>query len=522
VAASSAPDPYKGQEVMAEVRRLKYSVNGEWRESKTREYMPVTDSSTGQVIAEAPSCTIDEVNEAVDAARAAFADWAAKPVAVRTQVMYKWKQLIEDSVDGLALLVATELGKNLEESRGEILKVAEATEVACCLPMAIQGRCAMEVSRFHDTAVYREPVGVFTGIAPFNFPAMIPFGWMVPLCITTGNTMVIKAASMVPLTGQRLLDLLYEAGLPKGVVNMVTCRRKEADLLLCHPDVKGISFVGSTAVGQYVYAKGASGGKRVQALCEAKNHGIVLKDAPLERTALGIINSCFGCAGMRCMALPVLLVQNACADEFIGYLVKHAKQRVVGPAYDLKTELGPVVSAEHKKFVVDWITKAEDEGAELLLDGRNVVVPGYEGGYYLGPTIFDHVTEDMSCGREEVFGPVTFIKRFDDFDEAIGVCNASRFANGSCIYTASGYHAREFVRRTDGGMVGVNVGIPVPVSFFSFTGNKQSFFGDLHVLGTEGVDFYTRAKTVTTRWFSEEDMKAAKITTWEGTSSKAG
>ena len=505
---------------VAGVKRLKYCVNGEWKESKTDKYMPVTDSSTGKVIAEAPTCTAEEVYEAVAAAKAAFPAWADKPVAQRCQVMYRWKQLIESHLDELALLCSTELGKNLEESRGEILKIAEAAEVAVSLPMTMQGYAMMEVSRRHDTIMVREPVGVFAGIAPFNFPGMIPFGWMLPVCITAGNTFVLKAASMVPLTGMRCLELLYEAGLPRGVVNLVTCSRKEADLLLSHPDVAGISFVGSTTIGKYIYATAAANGKRVQCLTEAKNHGIVLRDAAIERAARGIINSSFGCAGMRCMALPVLCVENAIADEFLHYYVKFAKERVVGPAYDPKTELGPVVSAEHKQFVSNWIAKGVEEGAELLLDGRDIVIPGYEGGFYLGPTIFDHVTEDMSVGREEIFGPVTLIKRVDDFEQALAIANSSRFANGSCIFTESGYYAREFARRTHGGMVGINVGIPVPVSFFPFSGHKQSFFGDLHVLGRDGLAFYTETKTITSRWFSEEEKAQTKIGTWEGTSSK--
>jgi malonate-semialdehyde dehydrogenase (acetylating)/methylmalonate-semialdehyde dehydrogenase len=505
---------------MAEVKRLKYFVNGVWKESKTTKYMPVTDSSTGKLIAEAPTCTIDEVNEAVAAAKAAFPAWSAKTVTARTQVMYRWKQLIEDNVDELSRICATELGKQLEESRGEILKIAEAAEVACSLPMAMQGSAMMEVTKRHDTICVREPLGVFACIAPFNFPGMIPFGWMLPMCITTGNTMVLKAASMVPMTGMRCLELLHEAGLPKGVVNFVTCSRKEADLLLVHPDIVGVSFVGSSSVGRHIYSTAAANGKRVQVLGEAKNHGIVLRDAAMERSAMGIINSSFGCAGMRCMALPVLCVENACADEFLRYFLEAAKKRVIGPAYEKETELGPVVSAEHKESVVNWIQKGVNEGAELLLDGRNVKVPGYEGGYYVGPTIFDHVTEEMTVGRDEIFGPVVCIKRVNNFEEALTIANSSKFANGSCIFTESGYYAREFAYRTHGGMVGINVGIPVPVSFFPFSGHKQSFYGDLHVLGRDGLAFYTESKTITTRWFSNEEKAQTKIGTWEGTSSK--
>ncbi len=502
---------------MNEVKRLKYSVDGEWRESRTHRYMPVTDSSTGRLIAETPACTAEEVNEAVQAAAAAFPEWSSKPITVRTQVMFRFKSLIEQHLEELTRITAQELGKNLDESRGEFVKIVEACEVAVATPMLMQGDALMNVSPGHDTVMYREPLGVFAGIAPFNFPAMIPFGWMIPLAITTGNSYVLKAASMVPLSAMRLLELLYDAGLPRGVVNLVTCGRNEAEILLTHPDVKGVTFVGSTDTGKHVYSVAAAHGKRVQAQTEAKNHGIVLKDASLERAARGIINSTFGCAGMRCMALPVVCVENAVADRFIDYLVRFARERVIGCAYDPRTELGPVVSAEHRKFVTDWIDKGVTEGAELILDGRNTVVRGYEEGFFVGPTIFDRVKPGMSIGDEEVFGPVTVIKRIDDFEEGLALANGSRFANGSCIYTENGYYAREFVRRTHAGMVGVNVGIPVPVAFFPFAGHKQSFFGDLHVLGKDGIAFYTEAKCVTTRWFSEEDKQTKKVTTWDGT-----
>ncbi|MCX5818938.1 MAG: CoA-acylating methylmalonate-semialdehyde dehydrogenase [Deltaproteobacteria bacterium] len=499
------------------LRRLRYCVNNEWRESKTTKYMPVTNSSTGEVMAEAPCCTVDEVNNAVTAAKVAFPAWSSTPIQDRMGVMFHFRNLLESHMEDLTLSVAMELGKNLGEARGDVIKAMEVVEMACGAPILMQGDALMNISTGHDTVMYREPLGVFAGIVPFNFPAMIPFGWMIPLCITLGNTFVLKAASLTPMTAMRVLELLIEAGMPKGVVNLVTCSRNEAELLLKHPDVRGISYVGSTAVGLHIYSTAAAHGKRVQALCEAKNHGLVLRDAALERSALGIINSTFGCAGMRCMALPVLCVEEACADEFISYLVKFAKQRKVGCAYHQETDLGPVVSAEHKESVINWINKGVEEGADLILDGRNIVVADFENGHFIGPTIFDHVKPGMSVGDSEIFGPVTCIKRVKDFEEGLSIMNGSRFANGSCIFTQSGYYAREFVRRTHGGMVGVNVGIPVPVSYFPFAGHKDSFFGDLHVMGRDGVAFYTESKCVTSRWFSEEDKKETCVGTWEGT-----
>ncbi len=498
------------------IKRLKFCINNEWRNSKTAKWMPVTDSSTGKVIAETPCCTKDEVNEAIAAANAAFPAWADMPVQKRVHVAIDIRNKINDHLEELSLICATELGKTIDESRGDVLKAIEVWEAAIATPYLIQGDSLAQASTGIDTVTYRVPLGVFGCIIPFNFPAMIPWGWMVPFCVTTGNTVVMKAASMTPMTSHRMMELAIEAGLPKGVVNWITASRVEADILLTHPDVKGISFVGSTPVGLHVYSTAAAHGKRAQCLTEAKNHALVLKDAPLEVTVRRIINSTYGCAGMRCMALPVLVVEEAIADKFVDLLVKLSKERKIGPAYDPNYEMGPVVSEEHKQFVTGWIEKAIEEGATLLLDGRNPKVPaGYEGGYFVGPTIFDNVTEEMLCGAEEIFGPVTCIKRVKDFEEGLAIMNANRFANGSAIFTKDGKASREFMRRTHGGMVGINVGIPVPISYFPFSGHKQSFFGDLHCMGKDGVAFYTETRSVTTQWYPDEDTDA-KISTWEG------
>ena len=471
------------------VKRLKYCVDGQWLDSKTEKYMPIHNTSTGEVIAETPCCTQEEVYAAVAAAKAAFPGWSGTPVQKRIEVMFRFKALLDQHLQELSLSVATELGKNMDESRGDIIKVIEVVELACSTPFLMQGNSLMNVSTGHDTVMYREPLGVFAGIVPYNFPGMIPFGWLIPLCISAGNTFVLKAASMTPMTAMRLLELLQEAGLPKGVVNLVTCSRHEAEILLSHPDIKGISYIGSTSVGLHIYSTAAANGKRVQALCEAKNHALVLKDSPIERTVLAVINSAFGCAGQRCMALPVVCVEEEIADAFVKCLVEHAKKRKVGCAYDPETELGPVVSAEHKQSVEAWIAQGVEEGAKLVLDGRGIKVPGFEGGFFIGPTVFDYVTEDMKIGQREIFGPVVCVKRVKNFEEGIAIMNANPFANGSCIFTQNGHYAREFTKRTDGGMVGVNVGIPVPVSYFPFSGHKHSFVGDLHAMGREGIQF---------------------------------
>jgi malonate-semialdehyde dehydrogenase (acetylating)/methylmalonate-semialdehyde dehydrogenase len=381
----------------------------------------------------------------------------------------------------------------------------------------MKGPALMNCTRGYDTAQYMEPLGVFVGIAPWNFPGMIPMGWMAPLCVATGNTFVLKAASFTPQTAMRIAELWQEAGLPKGVINVVTCSRHEAEILLTHPDVKGISFVGSTAVGRHIYATAAAAGKRVQALTEAKNHALVLKDAALERTARGIVNSACGCAGERCMALPTVVAEDAIADELVAWLVKLMQELKMGPASDKTSQLGPMVNADHRQSVITWIEKGVEEGATLVLDGRGATVPGYEAGFYLGPTLFDHVQPGMTIGDREIFGPVLCIKRVPDFETGLALMNSNEFANGSVIYTGSGYYAREFAHRTHGGMVGINVGIPVPLGVFGFTGHKNSFFGDLYTMGTDGVRFFTQLKSVTAHWFSDDEARAGKVlNSWDG------
>ena len=507
-------DPISGEVPL----KLKYHAGGQWRESKSDHYMPCYNPSTGAVIAYAPQCTSDEVEESIQAAEKAYPAWADTPVNKRVQVLFRMKQLVDEHLEELTYLLAKEEGKKWEEAMGDVVKVNEVVEFACGAPHIMKGESLMNVSKGYDTVRYNHPIGVFVGIAPWNFPAMIPHGWMAPICIATGNTMVLKAASFVPQSSMRLIELWQEAGLPDGVLNVITTGRKQAEIFLTHPLVKGVSFVGSTKVGQHIYASAAAAGKRVQALTEAKNHALVLRDCKVERTARGIINAFLGCAGARCMACPVIVVENAVADELIHYLKKHVANISLGPAYNKDTGMGPVVNQGHKDFILKWIQTGIDEGAELIVDGRNPEVPkGCEKGFYIGPCIFDHVTEDMSVGREEIFGPVLCIKRVDNFDQGLKIMNASRFANGSVIYTQNGHYSRKFAKETDAGMVGINVGIPVPVGIFGFTGHKKSFFGDLHTMGRDGFIFFTESKNVTTTWFPEEGVLSEKVDTWDGT-----
>ena len=501
---------------MNELPIMKPYIGGQWIESESTKFTTIHDPSSGKPIAQVPQCTAAEVEKAIAAAKAAYPAWKNTPVRNRANIMMKLRNLIERDKDELTMMVATENGKCWSEAAGDVAKALEMTELACSAPSLLMGESLMDTSSGYDTTLYREPLGVFAGIAPWNFPAMIPVGWMAPLAIVCGNTFVLKPASTTPMTSMKFAELYKEAGIPDGVFNIVPCSRNEAEILLTHPDVRGITFVGSTEVGLHVYSTAAAHGKRVQALCEAKNHALVLKDAPITRTAAGIMNSAFGCAGERCMALPAIVVEEEIADQLVAELVRLCKEQKVGPAYDKTSNLGPVGTKGHQKFVLDWIEKGIEEGAQLVLDGRNVKVEGYEDGYYIGHTIFDHVTEDMTIGNREVFGPVLCIKRVKSFEEGLALMNRNPFANGSVIFTQNGYYAREFAKNTDGGMVGVNVGIPVPIGVFPFCGHKRSFFGDLHCHGKDAFRFYTESKCVTMRWFDEEEMKKEKVDTWDG------
>ncbi len=498
------------------IQTLQPYINGEYVSSKTDRYDNVYNPSTGEVIAHVPNCTKEEMEGAIKAAKAAYPAWKDTPVRKRSELMFKLRTLIERDFEELTLLLATENGKNYGEAAGDVGKAKEMVELACSAPSLLMGEALMDTSYGYDTTLYREPLGVCAGIAPWNFPAMIPMGWMAPLAIVCGNTFVLKPASGTPMTSLKMAALYKEAGFPDGVLNVVPASRTEAEMLLTHEDVKAITFVGSTKVGLHVYSTAAAHGKRVQALCEAKNHALILKDAPIARTAAGIMNSAFGCAGERCMALPVIVVEEEIADELVAELVKQCKTQKIGIACDKTTNLGPVVSQRHKQSIEDWIQKGVDEGAKVVLDGRNIKVEGAEEGFYLGHTILDHVTEDMTVGQQEIFGPVLCVKRVKNFEEGLKVMNNNPYANGSVIFTQSGHYAREFAKHTDGGMVGVNVGIPVPYGIFPFTGHKKSFFGDLHAHGKDAFRFYTESKCITTRWFDEEEKKTTKVDTWDG------
>ena len=456
--------------------------------------LDVHDPSSGHVIARVPLSTSREVDMAVRAARAAFPAWSATPIKERVQVFYRYKALLEANIDELAALITEENGKIAVEARAEVLKAAELCEYACSLPQIIASQ-VLEVSRGVECRVERFPLGVVAAITPFNFPNMVPH-WSIPNAIALGNCMVLKPSEVVPLSAGRIADLLREAGLPAGVLQIVHGGKDAVEALCDHPDVAALSFVGSTKVAQVVYRRATANLKRCLALGGAKNHLIVMPDADQEMAATNIIASMSGCAGQRCMAAGVMVAVSA-TDHIIARMVEVAKGMVVGK------DLGPVITAAARERITRHIDDAERAGAKVLVDGRHAVVKGREGGFYLGPTILDHVTPDMKIAQEEVFGPVLVIVRVKDVDAALAVENASPYGNAASVFTESGAVARHVMEKASAGMVGVNVGVPVPREPFSFGGWNDSRFGVGDITGAGSVEFWTQAKKMTTKWNRE-------------------
>lgn len=484
----------------SEFSQCKLLIGRDWCGGSSDQWLDVVNPSAGETIAKVPLCGASEVDQAVRAAAEAFPSWAETPVVTRTQVMFRFKELLETHFDEIARLITREHGKTLDESRGSLRRGIEVVELACGLPMLIKGETLPNMGGGVDYHSYRESVGVCAGITPFNFPAMIPM-WMFPIAITCGNTFVLKPSQQTPLTAIRLMELLVAAGLPPGVINLVHGAEESVDALLVHPDVRAISFVGSTPVAKHVYETATAHGKRVQAAGGAKNHFVVMADAPVESLVESALSSAFGCAGERCMAVSTILAAGNAANRFMEPLHRAAAALKVGPTdRDGRIDVGPVISRTHLERVLDFIDAGEQEGAVLVQDGRGIKVAEAPDGYYVGPTIFDHVPPDTRIAREEIFGPVLSIMRTEDLDAAIERINQSPYGNAACIFTQNGKAAREFQQRVRCGMVGVNVGVPAPAAFFPFSGWNQSFFGDLHVQGTEGIAFYTQQKVVMTRW----------------------
>jgi malonate-semialdehyde dehydrogenase (acetylating)/methylmalonate-semialdehyde dehydrogenase len=476
-------------------------IAGEWRAANGGT--PVFNPSMGEVIAECPAGGADDVNAAVEAAAAAFPAWSETPPVERARVMFRYRQILEENFDQLCASVSREHGKTLAEARGSLFRGLENIEYACGAPTLLMGDSLENIARGVDCETLLQPLGVCVGITPFNFPAMVPL-WMFPLALVCGNTFVIKPSEKVPLTAVLLVELLEKAGLPKGVLNLVHGGRECVDALLTHPKVRAISFVGSTPIARHIYETGTRHGKRVQANGGAKNYIVVMPDADVSRTVESLSTAAFGCAGERCMAGSTALAVGAAAERMLPSLVETARAIQVGPTDRApQPDMGPLITAPHRDRVLNLVTGSENEGARIVADGRGVRVPDAPDGFYFGATIVDQVQPAMTIAREEVFGPVLNVMRMDDLDAAIDIANRSAYGNGAAIFTNSGKAAREFKHRVKAGMVGINIGVPATMAMFPFTGWDQSFFGDLHIQGREGVQFYTQQKVVSTRWFGD-------------------
>jgi malonate-semialdehyde dehydrogenase (acetylating)/methylmalonate-semialdehyde dehydrogenase len=476
-------------------------IAGEWHTAQGGT--PVFNPSIGEVIAECPTGGAEEVNAAVEAAAAAFPAWSETPAVERARLMFRYRQILEENFDRLCASISREHGKTLVEARGSLFRGLENIEYACGAPSLLMGDSLENVARGVDCETLLQPLGVCVGITPFNFPAMVPL-WMFPLALVCGNTFVLKPSEKVPLTAVLLIELLEKAGLPKGVLNLVHGGRECVDALLTHPKVRAISFVGSTPIARHIYETGTRHGKRVQANGGAKNYIVVMPDADVPRTIESLSTAAFGCAGERCMAGSTALAIGAAAERVLPSLVEAARAIKIGPTdRAAQPDMGPLITAPHRDRVLSLVSGSEKQGAKVIADGRGVRVPEAPSGFYLGATIVDQVQPAMTIAREEVFGPVLNVMRMDDLDAAIEIANRSAYGNGAAIFTNSGKAAREFKHRVKAGMVGINVGVPATMAMFPFTGWDDSFFGDLHIQGREGVQFYTQQKVVTTRWFGD-------------------
>ena len=479
---------------------LFHFVDGERQKGTSGRFGDVFNPATGEVTKQVPLAGADEVREAIASASAALPGWSATPVAKRAQVLFKFRELIIKNMDELADLVSTEHGKTLDDAKGSITRGLEVVEFACGIPHLLKGEYSESVANGVDVMSMRQPVGVCAGITPFNFPAMVPM-WMFPVALATGNTFILKPSERDPSCGIRLAELMFEAGAPNGVLNVINGDKEAVDVLLSDPEVGAISFVGSTAIGRYIYETGCANGKRVQALCGAKNHMVIMPDADMDQAADAAIGAAYGSAGERCMAISVAVaVGDEAADAFVQRMAPKVHSLKMGAYNDPEAEMGPVVTAEAKARIEGYIDQGVESGAELVVDGRGVSLQGYENGFFVGGSLFDKVTTEMSIYKDEIFGPVLCVVRAENYEEAKKMVMDHEYGNGAAIFTRDGDTARDFAQDVNIGMVGVNVPIPVPVAYHSFGGWKASLFGDHSVHGMEGVRFYTKLKTVTSRW----------------------
>lgn len=479
-------------------------IGGTSQVSASGQTHPIYNPATGEIERYVTQSTAEEVSQAIEAAHQAFPAWSAMTPLRRARILFQFKALMEEHRDELAELIVKEHGKVFSDAQGELTRGIEVVEFACGIPHTVKGEHSANVGTGVDSYSVMQPLGVVAGITPFNFPAMVPM-WMFPIALACGNTFVLKPPAADPSVSIRMAQLLQEAGLPDGVFNVIHCGNEEAELLTKDPRIQAVSFVGSSAVAELVYSSASAHGKRVQAFGAAKNHAIVMPDADLKASVQAIMGGAFGSAGERCMALPlVVAVGDDTADKLIAELVPQIKELRVGPGIapqgQPENEMGPVISKAHQEKVLGYINIGEQEGAKLVVDGRNYQVEGHPNGYYVGGTLFDHVKPGMRIYQEEIFGPVLGIIRAQDYESALKIVNGHEFGNGSAIFTTSGHYARNFSMRVQAGMVGVNIPVPVPMAFHSFGGWKRSIFGALNVHGPDGVRFYTRMKTITTRW----------------------
>jgi malonate-semialdehyde dehydrogenase (acetylating)/methylmalonate-semialdehyde dehydrogenase len=488
----------------------KLLINGEFVESKSTHWQDIVNPATQEVLGQVPFATLEEVNAAIAAAQNALASWRQTPIQARMRIMLKLQDLIRSNLKSIAQVLTAEQGKTLADAEGDIQRGLEVVEHACSIGTLQMGEYVEGVARGVDTYTLQQPLGVCAGITPFNFPAMIPL-WMFPMAIVCGNTFVLKPSEQDPLSTMMLVELAIQAGVPAGVLNVVHGGKEVVDLLCTHRDIKAISFVGSTAVGTHVYNLAGQHGKRVQSMMGAKNHVVVMPDANKEQTLNALVGAAFGAAGQRCMALSVAVMVGE-TKHWVDELVNKTKTLKVNAGHEPNTDVGPVISTRAKARVIDLINSGVEQGAELLLDGRDVQVPGYEQGNFVGPTIFNQVTTDMRIYKEEVFGPVLAIIHVDTLEQAIELINANPFGNGVGLFTQNGNTARTFQNQIDIGQVGINIPIPVPVPFFSFTGSRGSKLGDLGPYGKQAVQFYTQTKTITSRWF-EDDQETTGVNT---------
>jgi len=492
-----------------EPRSVQQLINGEFAESTTTEWIDITNPATQEVIAKVPQSTPEEIDQAIKMASEAFKSWRVTPISKRARVFLKYQELIREHMDELAALLTEEQGKTLADARGDVFRGLEVVEHASGIGNLQQGGYIENVASSVDMYTVQQPIGVCAGITPFNFPAMIPL-WMFPMAIATGNTFILKPSEQNPIVTMRLVELALEAGIPKGVLNVVHGGKDTVDALCDHPDIKAISFVGSTAVGKHVYDRAGQAGKRVQCMMGAKNHAVIMPDANREQSLNQLAGAAFGAAGQRCMALSVVVLVGE-SKQWVDDIVEKSAQLVVAAGKDDK-DLGPLISKQAKARVERLIQAGVDEGAQLRLDGRGCQVEGYEDGNFVGPTILDHVTADMSCYTEEIFGPVLCIMYADTLEEAIEIINTNPNGNGTAIFTQSGAHAHTFQQHIDVGQVGINLPIPVPLPMFSFSGSRASKLGDLGPYGKQAVQFYTQTKTVISRWFDEDASEGVNTT----------